>query len=77
MITFYVENDFYLDYVAKDVANKRMETCRGCDKFLGKTARCGVCECFMPFKTKLLHDPVASGSVNDKKKTVCPLGHWD
>lgn len=76
MVKFYIDNGFRLEYVDKAEAKRRFSLCRKCPHFLNKTAQCGICECFMPFKTKLLNDPVSSESAQQTNKTICPKGYW-
>ena len=42
-----------LDFVPKEVADKRLEICRACPRFIQATEQCGICYCFMPLKVKL------------------------
>jgi len=50
--------------VETDIAEKRLDICKDCDKFIKATTQCKECGCVMKLKTKL---PNAS----------CPLGKWD
>lgn len=52
-----------LGRVQTEVAEKRLEICRGCPHFIKATTQCKECGCFMTAKTKL---PNAS----------CPIGKW-
>ena len=45
-----------------DVVEKRWNICKSCPH-LRKVKICDVCNCIMPFKTKL-------------KKASCPIGKW-
>jgi len=49
--------------VPKDVAQKRFDICKSCDRLLKPTFNCKECGCFMKVKVKL----------NDSH---CPLGKW-
>lgn len=49
------------EYVSKEIANKRMSVCNGCE-FL-KLKFCEKCKCFMPAKTKLAD-------------AECPIKKW-
>jgi len=49
--------------VATEVAQKRLDICKGCDHFIKVTAQCKKCSCFMTAKTKLPH-------------AECPIGKW-
>ena len=42
---------------------QRMNTCKGCDRFIGLTTQCKECGCVMAGKVKL-------------KAASCPLGKW-
>lgn len=50
--------------VETDIAEKRLEICRGCDRFIKSTTQCKECGCIMKLKTKL---PNAG----------CPLHKWE
>jgi len=50
--------------VETQIAEKRLEICKGCDKFIKATTQCKECGCIMKLKTKL---PNAS----------CPLHKWE
>ena len=49
--------------VLKDIAQKRYDICKSCDKFVKVTGQCKECLCFMKLKVKL-----ASAS--------CPKNKW-
>lgn len=51
-----------LDRVKQEIADARMEICKGCDQY-GDGVKCKACGC--PFKKKLTD-----------AKEVCPLGKW-
>lgn len=44
-------------------AQKRLNICKGCDRFLKLTSQCKECGCVMVGKVKL-------------KAATCPLGKW-
>jgi hypothetical protein len=46
----------------KDIIDKRMQSCLGCEFFL-QTKQCSKCGCFMPLKTLL-------------SNAECPIGKW-
>lgn len=46
-----------------EVAAKRMDECKKCDRFIEMTKQCKECGCFMTMKTKLT-------------EAKCPLGKW-
>ena len=50
--------------VETEIAETRLDICRGCDKFIKSTSQCKECGCIMKLKTKL---PNAS----------CPLHTWE
>ena len=50
-------------FVEKENANRRMEVCKECPKFVKISTQCKICLCFMPIKTKL-------------NMTECPMGKW-
>lgn len=47
----------------REMADKRYEICKKCEKFKTHLKLCGICKCFMPVKTKL-------------RGTSCPIGKW-
>ncbi len=47
----------------EELAQYRLEICKGCEFFKQRTQRCGKCGCFMKLKT---------GLANAK----CPIGKW-
>jgi hypothetical protein len=49
--------------VQTEVAEKRFEICKACDKYLKLTHQCIECGCLMNAKTKL-------------PNAFCPLGKW-
>lgn len=51
------------DRVTPEIAERRLNVCEGCDRFLKATRQCLQCGCMMNLKTKLLH-------------AKCPLGKW-
>ena len=52
-----------LGRVETELAEKRLDICKSCDKYISLTHQCKECGCIMNAKTKL---PNAS----------CPLGKW-
>lgn len=50
-------------HTTDEVAAKRLDTCKQCPKYITLTTQCGVCKCFMPFKTKV-------------ENATCPEGKW-
>ena len=44
-------------------SSRRMHICLSCEKFKHNLKICGICKCFMPFKTKVM-------------KAKCPLQKW-
>lgn len=46
-----------------DVAQSRMDTCRGCDRYMSSFMRCKECGCIMPLKVRM-------------KDSECPLQKW-
>ena len=50
-------------YLEKDLASQRYDTCLNCDKFMHATKQCRECGCFMKVKVTM-----AAAS--------CPLGKW-
>lgn len=52
-----------LGRVHSEVAEKRMEICRGCEHFISATSTCKECGCFMTAKTKL-------------PNAYCPIHKW-
>lgn len=51
-------------YTTKDIRNKRLDICKGCDSLFKATNTCKECGCFMSLKTWL-------------KKASCPLDKWE
>lgn len=56
------------NYISKkenieELSKKRMEICTSCDKFKKTTKQCGICGCFMEFKTR-------------SEQSVCPMQKW-
>ena len=49
--------------IRKEVSAKRLDICRGCDRFNRKTSKCEECGCFMEYKSLIL-------------SSKCPLGKW-
>ena len=37
----------------KDIIDKRLSICKGCEHFIGVTSQCRECGCFMKVKTRL------------------------
>jgi hypothetical protein len=56
----FVQDNFLVE---KEVADKRYEICKSCDRFFKFTNQCKECGCVMRAKTKI-------------KGQVCPLGKW-
>jgi hypothetical protein len=53
-----------MDIMADEkTANERMKICKSCEHFLKTTQQCGICRCFMVFKTKI-------------KNADCPEKKW-
>jgi hypothetical protein len=50
--------------VETEIAETRLDICRGCDRFIKSTSQCKECGCIMKLKAKL---PNAS----------CPLHKWE
>ena len=50
-------------FVPKRVREKRMDTCKKCDKYSKFTKRCTECGCFMKIKTNFA-------------SSKCPLNKW-
>ena len=50
-------------HVDDEIYNKRMEICKGCEKFNPESVRCNDCGCFLEIKAKW----------NSEK---CPLEKW-
>lgn len=50
--------------VETDIAEKRLEICRNCDKFIKATTQCKECGCIMKLKTKL-------------PNAFCPIHKWE
>lgn len=50
-------------HATNEVAQERMEICRGCPFLIQATTQCKECGCFMFAKTKL-------------KAAKCPVGKW-
>ncbi len=46
------------------LSEKRLDICRGCNKFESFLMRCKECRCFMKIKVKF-------------KYMDCPLGNWE
>lgn len=46
-----------------DIAQYRLEICKGCEFYREKTNQCKKCGCFMKLKTKL-------------ENAKCPIGKW-
>jgi hypothetical protein len=47
----------------EEVAQYRLEICKGCEFYRAKTNQCKKCGCFMKLKTLL-------------EKSKCPIGKW-
>jgi len=45
------------------LADRRLAICRTCPNFRPRTARCGLCGCFMQIKARL-------------RGSKCPAGKW-
>ena len=69
--------------VPKEVQQKRIKICEGCDKFDPEDRACTSCGCDMDFKTQLEHDPIRM--IKNKfqnnievggNETRCPLEKW-
>lgn len=52
-----------IERVSKEVSEKRLQICLGCEHLLKATKQCKKCGCFMTAKTKLPH-------------SECPIGKW-
>jgi hypothetical protein len=52
-----------IDHVSKEVAQKRLDACLGCEHLIRVTKQCKKCSCFMTAKVKLPH-------------SECPVGKW-
>jgi hypothetical protein len=50
-------------FTPADITQKRMDICRGCDKYMSTFMRCKECGCVMPLKVRL-------------KGQECPLQKW-
>ena len=50
-------------FSGKEEADRRMRICMSCEKFKHSLKICGICKCYMPFKTKIL-------------KSTCPINRW-
>lgn len=50
-------------FVSKEIAKKRFEICKSCDKFKSLLSRCGECGCLMTMKVKF-------------SSSSCPLNKW-
>lgn len=53
----------------KEQAEKNIQVCYNCDKWIKSTRRCSVCGCFMDLKSIVL-------KLVDKTKNPCPLNKW-
>lgn len=51
------------NYINKEISDKRLDICNGCEKFIKITKQCKECGCIMPLKVKL-------------KDSTCPLNKW-
>lgn len=52
-----------LGRVEAEISKKRLEICKGCDRFIALTSQCLECGCIMNLKTKL-------------PNAECPLHKW-
>jgi hypothetical protein len=50
--------------VSKEIAEERMEICKGCPRLIQATKQCKECGCIMVLKTKLA-------------SAFCPIGKWE
>lgn len=73
---FMIDEGYDLTYVSELEQKLRIGLCTRCPKFKPLTRQCGICKCFMDFKTKLLFDPIESTRQKKKIKTVCPIDKW-
>lgn len=68
-------NTLVITEVEPEIADMRMDVCRGCDKLEESSMRCKVCKCFLRVKTK------SRENRNPEKFrfeiTHCPLGRWN
>ena len=51
------------EYVNEEIADKRLNICKDCDRLFHPTMQCKECGCFMHLKTKL-------------SNATCPLEKW-
>lgn len=56
------------------IAEARMKTCEGCNRFDKENLTCGVCGCFMDIKTKL--EVYRNAKKLRNEITHCPMGKW-
>jgi hypothetical protein len=52
-----------IDHVSKEIVEKRLSVCDGCEHMFKATKQCKKCGCFMTLKAKLPH-------------SECPVGKW-
>lgn len=75
-VAYYKEQGAEVTFVEQDLAQFRMNMCKGCDRFWPNTKQCGKCKCFLEVKTRLKYDPIQSARQMKPVKTHCPLLKW-
>ena len=76
MAAYFIARGINLEYVSKEEKKKRLDACRGCEKYNPAQGRCTVCGCFMRFKAGLKYDPNETGGGSELITTSCPDGIW-
>lgn len=70
-IDYYSSNGIDLTFVDKETSKNRLDICKSCEFYNNLLGQCKKCGCFMPFKTKLMYDPIESGKIQNKELTKC------